>query len=341
MKRIFVIMTLITSCISMLHAQDDDMYFASSKKANKGTTVQNGTQAIQSSVVDADAPSRYRIPATASSESYPAGDAEMNNEEASYYSGSLRSVDEYNRRDRFSNKYAKHLQDSIRNRDSILVSREDYENSKKMQRFDGVVLVINDPWYYDPFFYDPWYYDRWWYGPRWHFSFYDPFYDPWYRPWGWGYHYTWYGPGYWHRPYYWHGGYVTRTYYSHHNNNGGRWYSNRNGYVSNGYHGYGNARSGVRYNTATRPGSANGNTAQRGYNGAQRSTAFGSYQERSAGNTTSRSYSTPSRSYSSPSSNSSFGGASRSGGFSGGGGGFSRGGGGFSGGGMSRGGARR
>ena len=58
----------------------DDMYFTPTKKAKS----QN---AITSDEVDTDAPYRYRIPAEATDE-----------DNDSYYGGSERDVDEYNRR---------------------------------------------------------------------------------------------------------------------------------------------------------------------------------------------------------------------------------------------------
>lgn len=232
MKRFFVIITLVTSCLIMAQAQDDDMYFASSKKAKK-TEAQKKSQAITSDVVDAEAPSRYRIPADGTVEN-------KEKEEETYYCGSLRSVDEYNRRDRFNSSYAQHLQDSVRKQDSVVISREDYENYRKLQRFEGyrnVTVVIEDPWY------DPWY-NPFYYGTRWSWSvgfmpWYDPWYDPWYRPWGWGiawggwsiswggpyWHHTWYGPRYvgvW-RGGYWAGRWTRPVY----NRYGGRVVANR------------------------------------------------------------------------------------------------------------------
>lgn len=196
-------------CTMSLHAQDDDMYFGSSKKSRQSGVIPS-QQVIHSSVVDASAPTRYRIPAggTTIVADTVATDAD---EEPAYYCGSMRSVDEYNRRDRFSRSYARHLSDSLR-QDSILVSRQDYEHSRRMKRFDGynnVTLVVNvDPWYYDPWFYDPWYYDSWYYGPGWGFSYrwgnwglywggyWGPHYS-WYRP-----HHGWYGPHHWYAPHY-------------------------------------------------------------------------------------------------------------------------------------------
>jgi hypothetical protein len=180
--------------VSMM-AQDDDMYFGSTKSST---------------------PKRSK-----------------SSTEQTYYCGSKRSVDEYNRR--CGSSYEVIIPDTG---DIISFSPVegvypdsvgDYQLTRKMARWDdytptkayweGYAQGRHDswgwhsPWYYSSFYpwydygwYDPWYYSYWRYG----------WYDPWYYDyaWGWGYpYYTYYG-GYY-------GGYYS----------GGR-YSGR--YVGNG-----------------------------------------------------------------------------------------------------------
>lgn len=114
-----------------------------------------------------------------------------------YYCGTDRDVDEYNRRTGHGvpSSYITELDDSTSS-----AHHEDYQYSRRLERFDGgrpVVLnvYVNDPWYYDPW-YDPWFHDSWyytWYGPRWYvggWGWYGPRY---YGPWYYG---SWYGPRY-------------------------------------------------------------------------------------------------------------------------------------------------
>ena len=144
-----------------------------------------------------------------------------------YYSGSKRSIDDYNRHNR-TECWEEQLKDgsqvvaidSLGNeiatvnvkkkksrRNSTYVD-EDYTYTRRMARWDGYECSnaywqgYNDGrfnrWYGWSSFYDPWYYSSW-YGP------YGSWYDPWYDPWCYGYTglyggwYGWYGG--WH-PYY-------------------------------------------------------------------------------------------------------------------------------------------
>lgn len=131
------------------------------------------------------------------------------------YSGSLRDVDEYNRRGSFRSEYYALDNDSTGNdvfqfepgiyADSSFVeanaeqygSEDDYIYCRRMSRFDDFYWY--DPWYYG------WYGSYWYGSPYWYarYSWYDPWYDPWYygwyRPWG---YYGWYYPGYWYGSYY-------------------------------------------------------------------------------------------------------------------------------------------
>ena len=151
-----------------------------------------------------------------------------------YYSGSDRSVDDYNRRE---SSYEV-IGDSLRSDVIDLTteqgvypdSLEDYQLTKKMTRFDDYELSANasfwagyaagrhdwgwhSPWYYSRFgwyggWYDPWYSP--WYYSSWYGGWYDPWYYNWYSGW-YGWYGGWYNPWYygyygWGYPYYW-GGY--------------------------------------------------------------------------------------------------------------------------------------
>lgn len=126
-----------------------------------------------------------------------------------YYSGSDRSVDEYNRR----GSYVQEIDsagndvidfDAVRGVYPDSVGEEtatDYTYTRRMSRFDD--YAWSDPywegyyagrssrwWWYDPWYYPGWYYDPWyygWYGGPWHYGYYG-----WY---GWHGHW-WGGPHY-------------------------------------------------------------------------------------------------------------------------------------------------
>ncbi len=254
-------------------AQDDDMYFVPTKE-NVAKATKN-----------------YGMP------------------EHTYYSGSNRSVDEYNRR---LDSYAYPI-DSTGN-DIIDFSAvrgvypdsayaqpsdgDDYTLTRRMTRFDGYTPSEAywdgyragrwaSPWYswYD---YDPWYWDSWY----WHDPFY---YSSWY---GWGYPYRYSG---WYSPYYY-GYYRPVVYYG----GGGRY---------RGVSGRSWSRAGITHHKSS---------------SAQRGTNLGGYRSTTSG---SRTY-TPTRTTTTNSGN--LGGyrsSSSSSGSFGGGGGVSRSSGGFSGGG--------
>ena len=181
MKKLVLISMLIGAMPLAMMAQDDDLYFVSKKK--KSTVVE----------VSQD---QFGLP------------------KDTYYAGSNRDVDEYNRRYR---SQVEQLGDSSKV-DVINFSAEkgvypdsiyeDFRLTKKMARFDEYQLDSaywagyqtgrdtwwgwHSPWYYsrwgwyDPW-YDPWYYRGywWWYDP-WYYG-YAGWYDYWY--WGWGYRY--------------------------------------------------------------------------------------------------------------------------------------------------------
>ena len=200
MKRPFILLALVAAMPLTMNAQDD-MYFVPTKKN------------VEKSKKD------YGMP------------------KDTYYSGSNRSVDDYNRRhtecwenqlkdgsqvvaiDSLGNEIANvNVKKGKSKRDSIL--NDDYKYTRMMEMWDGYQCSnaywrgYNDGrfnrWYGWSSYYDPWYYSSW-YGP--YSLWYDPWfygyggwYGGWYDPWFYGYA-GWYGG--WH-PYYdwgWHGHY--------------------------------------------------------------------------------------------------------------------------------------
>jgi hypothetical protein len=267
-----------------------------------------------------------------------------------YYSGSDRSVDEYNRR----LKSRVEVLDGDTTKSDIIdfsaekgvypdsLQVEDYKLTKRMSRFDDYRLADNasfwagyeagrrdwgwhSPWYYSSYgWYDPWYYSSW----RWYDPWYDPWYygyagwyDPWYyRPgWGWGWS--------WRYPYYYRPHYVVIS-------GGGR---RHNGYIGTGTL----RRDGTTYNYyGGRRGAVAGNSSRMS-SLRERAYRMGGSRNYSSGNTVrSRSgnfsgYRGGNSDFGGSRSSGSFSGSRSSGGFSGGGsfGGSRGGGGGFSGGG--------
>ena len=293
MKKLLLI-SLLIGAMPLGMAAQDDLYFVSKKKSVESTT------------------DKYGLPRD------------------TYYSGSDRSVDEYNRRSSHYELIDTTKSDVIDFNGEVGVypdslGGEDYKLTKKMSRFDEYDISRNEAFWagynagrYDWAWSSPWYYSR--YG--WYSSWYSPwYYDVWYDPW---YYRGWYDPWYagWYGPWYggWRYPYVYNTYYV-----GGRYYANNHtGTIrhssSNGrVYGRGNAG----YSRNGRVGSSRlGSLANRSVSG------HSSYNRSDGGTRTVSGHSTYSRSTSAPSvsrSTSSFGG-----GFSGGG---SRGGGGFGGGG--------
>ena len=203
MKKL-ILMTVLAGVLPLsMMAQDDDLYFTPKKSSETNSVV----------------------------------------EKLTYYSGSDRNIDEYNRRGKYWSHYQKIGTDDKGNDiiqftkgsgvypDSTyidttfvgkyyetMVNDDDYRYTRRMSRWDG--------------YYDPWYYSYswgfgpyWGYGARWRYGWYDPFYDPWYDPWYYG---GYYGYRY---PYYgyagWYGGWYSPWYY------GGYYgYPHYGGYVS-------------------------------------------------------------------------------------------------------------
>lgn len=195
--------------LSLMAQDDDDMYFASSKKVK--------AQAKAEELARAQARERFR--------------QVRESEIPTYYVGSKRSVDEYNR---MGSSYETLPADTgdIISFDPIQGvypdSVSDFQLTQKMVQYDDYVpgdnywagyadgrldeVMWHSPWYHSWLYpwYDPWY-DHWY----WQHGWYDPWYSPWYYDYGWGYGWrSWY----YYRPYY---GY---TYYG----GGGRYYANGN-----------------------------------------------------------------------------------------------------------------
>lgn len=239
---------------------------------------------------------------------------ELKKEEPTYYSGSDRDVDEYNRRGKLSSYYQKIGEDSLGN--DIIVfhagdgsydvskadtvyrgsgtfydNTDDYTYSRRMSRFDGWY----DPWFYSHYYY-PWY-DPW----------YDPWFDPWYGGYSWHWRYGWYNPWYsgyygWGYPYY------------------------RYGWGYPGIYAYG-GRSGTRNHGISRTPTSrgrNGGTAHRGTNRSWNNSSQYGTRSHTYNNNTNRSWNNNGSWNSSPSRSSGsfggggFGGGSRGGGFGGG-----------------------
>lgn len=176
MKKL-ILLTIASAFSISLMAQDDDMYFVPTKENL------------------AKEAKMYGMPQNV------------------YYSGSNRSVDDYNRRTMFS-----YPADSTGNDiidfsavrgvypDSItatVAENDDYKLTRRMSRFDDYTPSEaywdgyragrwSSPWYNTWYsWYDPWYYDSWWY---WNDPFY---YSSWYYGWRYPYYYsTWYSPRY-------------------------------------------------------------------------------------------------------------------------------------------------
>jgi len=217
MKKLILISLLIGALPLSMVAQDDDLYFVPKKKS--------AVEKVTGS---------YGLP------------------RETYYSGSNRSVDDYNRRMSRYEPIDSASSDIIDFNGELGVypdSLDDFNLTKKMERFDDYSLSDNEaywagyqqarsdllwhsPWYYRTYgwynWYDPWYYtslhlglyDPWYYGPySWYYSgwyggWYGGWWDPWYNSLYYGYYwgYPYYGYNY---AYYGVGGRSLRSYNDH------------------------------------------------------------------------------------------------------------------------------
>ena len=212
--------------LSMMAQDDDDMYFVPTKK-----TVERQQQT-------------YGVP------------------QYTYYPGSTRNVDEYNRR------FQSDVCDTAMN-DSVL---QDYTLTRQMSRWDGYEPTQSywdgyadgrrdgawhSPWFYnslypwyDAYWYDPWYMDRWY--------LYRGMYDPWY--WSYG-HYGYYGYAGWYGPYYYGYGYYAPYYGGYAYSTGTTGTQNHGKINYNGPRGLSNGRS-TTYSAGTFGGSRIGSSSR-------------------------------------------------------------------------------
>ena len=257
----WILLTVVTFLALPMMAQDDDMYFVPTKE--------NLAKEAES----------YGMPKN------------------TYYSGSHRSVDDYNRRawssvtpiDSAGNDIISFSPVRGVYPDSAYTqSADDYKYTRKMARFDGYSPDVaywegyrdgrwSSPWYHSSYYYtwyDPWY-DPWYYGYYGYYGYYSPWrygwYGSYYRPWG---YYGWYAPR-------WYGGRVyhrsnssrfhvhrdmpSRTY-----SNSGRSSSFRYGSGNSGSFGNGGSSSGASRNSSfggSRNGGSFGGGASRGGGG--------------------------------------------------------------------------
>ena len=325
MKKLVLLAVLMAAMPLTSMAQDDDLYFNPKQEAKKEAALRE--QKIKA----------YQLQRARQDSLY-----------ALFWSGSNRSVDEYNRNGRILSQYQNIDTDSLGNDiisfridrgvkpDSIyddaafaqkyINQDEDFEYTRGMSRWDGYY----NPWFYDYYGVGPYYWRSGYWGWRnpWRYGYYagwyDPWFDPFFDPWYYGYagwYGGWYDPWYYgwggyYSPWYWGGPMIGHVHYS-----GG----NPRGFTGNrSWNGPGMANNSGRYN-------GNGNRTYTNRSNSNRS--FGNRIDYNSGvsNTTR-----------SNTNSSSFGGfGNRGGGFSGGsfGGGGHSGGGSFGGGGRSGGGS--
>lgn len=216
-----------------------------------------------------------------------------------YYAGSSRSTDEYNRRawsrvapiDSAGNDIIDFTAERGVYPDSAYSEETDYEYTRRMSRFDDYSPSEAywegyrdgrwmSPWYYGSYYgwYDPWYYDSWYYGGYYGYwgGWYSPYYySAWYSPWR--YHYGYWGG--WYRPYYYStgnsGAHWSRPGVSHHKYSTTTATTNRR-----------NTNTSSRNNTVTRPSnnSLGGYRSNNTNNSTPRSTNSSSFGGNRGGN---------------------------------------------------------
>ena len=254
----FLLLSLILGAMPLCMDAQDDVYFTPKKRAKTDITYNNEKKEVA---------------------------------RPTYYCGSNRDIDEYNRRGKLKSYYQKIGTDSLGN--DIIEFREgdgtygkadldstitiypgseryydddmdsDFMWSRRMSRFDG--------------FYDPWFYGSYWGRPYWrsYYGWYDPWYDPWYGP----YYSGWYGP------YYsgWYGGWYNPWYYGYYGWSSpywgwGGWYRPGVRYIAGGTTGTRNHSAGGSISNGRRYGVSNRNSYGRDYdmNNSNRRGSFGS-----------------------------------------------------------------
>ena len=253
MRKLILFAVLLAAMPLNSMAQDDDLYFNPKQEAKKEAALrEQKAKAWAQQVARRD--SIYAI----------------------YWSGSPRSVDEYNRNGRILSHYQGVTTDSLGNDiisfrldkgvapDSIyddaafaqkyINQDEDFEYTRGLSRWDGYY----NPWFYDYYGVGPYYWRSAYWGWRnpWRYGYYagwyDPWFDPFYDPWYYGYA-GWYGG--WYDPwYYGWGGYYSPWYW------GGPVYSHVS-YRGSNSAGYAGSRS-FRFNSddGNRYGNSNNNS---------------------------------------------------------------------------------
>lgn len=206
-----------------------------------------------------------------------------------YYSGSNRSVDEYNRRLRSTVEPIDSVGNDIISFDAMQgeypdsIAGGDFECTRQMSRFDDYTPDYDEYWrgYYAGRasrwgwgWYDPWYYGSYygWYSP-WYYSSYYGWYDQWYY--GWGYYRPWYYYGGWYgRP--WHGGGVHHVAHRGGNAGWGNRHSTSNFRGNGNSVGYGNRRSSSSQSWSNAQRNNTFNASRNSNFGSNRSSNFGS-----------------------------------------------------------------
>ena len=219
MKKLVLFAVLMAAMPLTSMAQDDDLYFNPKQEAKKEAALRE-----------------QRIKA------YAQQRARRDSIYAIYWSGSPRSVDDYNRNGRILSHYQGITTDSLGNDiisfridkgvkpDSIyddaafaqkyINQDEDFEYTRDLSRWDGYY----NPWFYDYYGVGPYYWRSAYWGWRnpWRYGYYagwyDPWFDPFYDPWYFGYA-GWYDPWYYgwggyYSPWYWGGPMIGHVHYS-------------------------------------------------------------------------------------------------------------------------------
>lgn len=253
MKKLVLLSVLLGAMPITMMAQDDDLYFVPTKE--------NVAKEAE----------KYGMPSS------------------TYYVGSTRSADEYNRRvwsrvapiDSAGNDIIDFSAEKGVYPDSAYSDVSDYKYTSRMSRFDDYTPSAaywagfrdgrwTSPWYYSTYYswYDPWY-DPWYYGG--YYGWYDPWYSPyyyyssWYYPWR--YRYGYWG-GYYYPRYYGYGyGYAGRSWsragVSHHKYASNTRGSSSNRRINTGSLGGYRSNNGTRTYTPTRT-NTNSNTTSFG-----------------------------------------------------------------------------
>lgn len=288
MKKFVLLAVLVAAMPLTTMAQDDDLYFNPKQEAKKEAALRE-----------------QRIKA------YNQQRARRDSIYAIYWSGSPRSVDEYNRNGRILSHYQGITTDSLGNDiisfrldkgvkpDSIyddaafakkyINQDEDFEYTRDLSRWDGYY----NPWFYDYYGVGPYYWRSGYWGWRnpWRYGYYagwyDPWFDPFYDPWYYGYagYYGWYDPWYYgwggyYSPWYWGGPMVGHVSYG--GFAGNKSYNNP-GRIDGSNHRYG--VSGNNSNTYSRRSNSNRSFGQRqGNNNSSNNSSWGTRSNSSFGN---------------------------------------------------------